>query len=181
MSSAAQVRYSTGAIVFHWLIAILVIVNWRIAAGVEHLGDAAKDVALAPHRAIGIAILTLSVLRLVWRMAHTPPALPDQLATWEKLLARAIHGIFYVLLIGLPFGGWLSSSYAGSPIDFFGLFEVPLLPVAVNMDQAEAVIEAHHEGGEILLILVGLHILGALKHQFFDKVPSLSRMWPGKA
>lgn len=180
MSDTAQARYSTGAIVLHWLIAILVIVNWRIAEGAEHLEGAAKSAAIAPHKAIGITILVLTVLRLLWRMAHKPPALPEALAGWEKLLARSVHGIFYVLLIGLPIGGWLASSYAGQPVDFFGLFELPRLPVAQNIDQAVSVIGAHKSGGALLLILVVIHILGAAKHHFIDKLPSFSRMWPGK-
>lgn len=181
MSDTAQARYSTGAIVFHWLIAILVIVNWRIAEGAEHLEGAAKAAAIAPHKAIGITILVLSALRLLWRLTHTPPALPIQLARWEKALARAMHGIFYVLLIGLPVGGWLASSYAGVPIDYFGLFNVPLLPVSENIDQAKSVIGAHKSGGGLLLILIAIHVLGAAKHHFIDKLPSFARMWPGKA
>jgi cytochrome b561 len=39
-----------------------------------------------------------------------------------------------------------------------------------------------NEGHEILvaplIILIGLHILGALKHQFIDKIPFIQRMWP---
>ena len=180
MSDTAQSRYSMGAIVLHWLIAILVIVNWRIAEGAEHLEGAVKAAAITPHKAIGITILILSILRLAWRMTHAAPEFPAQLASWEKVLARAIHGIFYVLLIGLPIGGWLASSYAGNSIDYFGLFELPRLPVAENMDQAKSVIGAHKNGGGLLLGLIALHILGAAKHQFFDKIPSLSRMWPGK-
>ena len=36
-SAATQARYSTGAIVLHWLIAIGVIVNWRLAEAGHHL------------------------------------------------------------------------------------------------------------------------------------------------
>lgn len=181
MTEGSQARYSMGAIILHWLIAVLVIVNWRIAEGAEHLEGAAKAAAIAPHKAIGITILVLSILRLVWRFTHKTPPLPERLAKWEKLLARTVHVIFYVLLIGLPIGGWLASSYASLPIDYFGLVTIPALPVEQNYDTAKAVIGLHKEGGEILLLLIALHILGALKHSFFDKVPSLSRMWPGKA
>lgn len=181
MSEAVQQRYSTGAIILHWLIAVAVIVNWRIAENAEHLEGAARGAALAPHKAIGISILVLTILRLVWRLAHKPPAFSEKMAGWEKMLASAVHIIFYVLLIGLPIGGWLASSYAGYPIDFFGLFNVPLFPVEKSMDQAEALMSFHTSGGELMLVLIGLHILGALKHSFIDKIPSLSRMWFGGA
>ncbi len=180
MSGTAQARYSTWAIALHWLIAILVIVNWRLAEAFEEAADADKLFWINQHKTLGITILLLSVLRLVWRMAHTPPALPDQMAGWEKLLARSIHTIFYIMLIGLPFGGWLASSYSGYPIRFWGLFDWPLLPVLENKDMGHKLAEAHGAGGEVLLILIALHIVGALKHQFIDKLPSFSRMWPGK-
>lgn len=181
MSITKQARYSTGAIIFHWVIAILVIVNWRIAEGAEHLEGAAKAAAIAPHKAIGITILVLSILRLIWRLTHRPPAPPEAIAGWERVLANTVHVIFYVLLIGLPIGGWLASSYAGFPIDYFGLFTIPLFPVEVNFDTAGAIIDQHKAGGTFVLALVVLHVLGALKHSFIDKVPGLSRMWFGKS
>ena len=58
----------------------------------------------ADHKALGIAILVLSVGRLLWRWTHPVPPLPSDLAGWEKALARTVHVIFYVLLIGLPLG-----------------------------------------------------------------------------
>lgn len=180
MNEAAQSRYSMGAMIFHWVIAVLVIVNWRIAEGAEHLEGAAKAAAIAPHKAIGITILVLSVLRLAWRLTHKAPPLSESLAAWEKALAKGVHWFFYIMLIGLPIGGWLAGSYANSPVDYFGLFTVPMLPVEQNFDQAKAIIGQHKLGGEIVIYLIGLHILGALKHSFIDKVPSLSRMWPGK-
>lgn len=180
MSVSEQARYSTGAIIFHWVIAILVIVNWRIAEGAEHLEGAAKAAAIAPHKAIGVTILVLTILRLVWRLTHRPPPPPASVAGWERTLAKTVHVIFYVMLIGLPIGGWLAGSFAGIPISYFGLFEIPILPVEQNYDTAGAIIGQHKLGGTIVLALVVLHVLGALKHSFVDKVPGLSRMWFGK-
>ena len=180
MTDTSQARYSTGAIIFHWIIAIAVIVNWRLVEAAEGLEGMEKVVALNPHKALGITILVLSVLRLGWRFTHKAPPLSESLASWERILARSVHVIFYVLLIGLPLGGWLATSYAHIPIDYFGLFTVPNFPVEQNYDTAGSIVDLHHEGGEILLILIALHIVGALKHSFYDKVPSLSRMWFGR-
>lgn len=180
MNDATQSRYSMGAMIFHWVIAIGVIANWRIAEYAEHLEGAAKSAAFAPHKAIGITILVLTVMRLIWRFMHRPPPLNDALAAWEKFLARAVHVIFYILLIVLPILGWLGGSYYEASINFFGLFEIPPIPVGQNPEVGKQLIGLHHDGAEILLLLVALHILGALKHSFIDKVPSLSRMWPGK-
>ena len=90
----------------------------------------------------------------------------------------AIEALFYVLLIGLPLGAWYASSLAGQPVDVFGLFTIPALPVGVNRDLAHDIFEVHETGGMILIYLVGLHILGALKHTLIDRDGEIFRMLP---
>ena len=183
MNIGNQKRYSIGAMIFHWLIAVLVIVNWRIAESAEHLSGPEKGSVFANHKALGMLILVLTLGRLAWRFTHPLPSLPNNYAPWERTLARATHVIFYVLLVGLPLGGWLASSLALRPVDFFGLFTIPMLPVGENKDLAGTIFDAHKTAGTIMIYLIGLHILGALKHTFIDKDLGIFRMLPfgGKA
>lgn len=171
-------RYSVGAMIFHWVIAVAVIVNWRIVEAAEHLGDAEKAPLMANHKALGITILLLTIGRLLWRWTHPVPPLPSNLANWERVLARTVHVIFYVLLIGLPIGGWLAGSFFGLGVDVFGIFSLPALPVGENPDAGKAIIGFHKTGGEVFIYLIALHILGALKHTFFDKNGGVFRMLP---
>ena len=171
-------RYSVGAMIFHWLIAVAVIVNWRIAEAAEHAQMPEKGEIFANHKALGILILLLTLGRLAWRWTHPVPPLPSDLAKWEATLARAVHVIFYVLLIGLPLGGWLANSLAGREIDMFGLFTIPPLPVGENAGAAKAIFGLHATGGSIFIYLIALHILGALKHTFFDRNGGIFRMLP---
>ena len=164
--------------IFHWLIAIAVIVNWRLAEAAEHAEMPAKAEIFANHKALGITILALTIGRLAWRWTHPMPPLPSDLAKWEALLARSVHIVFYVLLIGLPLGGWLANSFGGRDIDFFGLFTIPPLPIGENDGLARAIYGAHTLGGSIFIYLIGLHILGALKHTFFDRNGGIFRMLP---
>ncbi len=182
MTNGSNARYSNVAIIFHWLIAIAVIVNWRLAENFEHASAMPDKLYwINLHKSLGIAILVLSVLRLLWRLGHKPPPAPAGSAKWEKSLAKIVHVLFYVLLIGLPIGGWLATSFAGYPITMWGLFDWPLFPVAENKEAAESIAETHGTLGKAMLILILLHIAGALKHSFIDKVPSLSRMWFGRS
>jgi cytochrome b561 len=171
-------RYSAGAMILHWAIAIAVIVNWRIAEGTEGLSREAAGALMDQHKALGITILLLTVLRVLWRMAKKPPPLASSLKGWEVKLAKTVHLIFYVLLIGLPLGGWLGNSMFGQGIDLWGLFTMPALPVPVDYDTGEAIFEVHETLGKAMLILIGLHILGALKHTLVDKDGNLFRMLP---
>lgn len=182
MSETGRSKYSTGAMIFHWVIALLVIVSWRIVEAAEHASKIDKEALVDNHKALGITILVLTLGRLAWRLSHKVPPMPDTMAGWEKLLSRTVHVIFYVMLIGLPIGGWLAGSFAGRDISYFGAFTIPALPLGENFDMAKAIIGFHKQGGEIMIYLIGLHILGALKHTFYDKSGGLSRMLPwGKA
>ena len=164
--------------IFHWLIAIAVIVNWRLAEAAEHAEMPAKAEIFANHKALGITILALTIGRLAWRWTHPVPPLPSDLAKWEALLARSVHIVFYVLLIGLPLGGWLANSFGGRDIDFFCLLTIPPLPIGENDGLARAIYGVHTLGGSIFIYLIGLHILGALKHTFFDRNGGIFRMLP---
>ncbi|QYU66362.1 cytochrome b/b6 domain-containing protein [Leptolyngbya sp. 15MV] len=176
MTTRAQQRYSTVAMTFHWVIAVAVIVNWRIVEAAEHAAPAEAGALMANHKALGITILVLSIGRLLWRFTHPAPPLPG--AGWERALARTVHVVFYVLLIGLPLGGWLAGSFARRGFEWFGLFDWPLLPVPESREMAGTIIEMHALGGQVLLLLVVLHIAGALKHTFIDRIGGLSRMLP---
>jgi len=171
-------RYSTGAMIFHWIIAIAVIVTWRIVETAEHASKVDKGYWMDHHKALGITILVLTLGRLIWRLSHPVPPLASTVAKWQKILARSVHIIFYVLLIGLPIGGWLATSYFGRGVDMWGMFTVPAIPVGNSPEMGKSIIGFHHTGGEILIYLIGLHILGALKHTFWDKDGTLFKMLP---
>lgn len=171
-------RYSVGAMIFHWLIAILVIMNWRIAETAEHLPMPDKAAVFGYHKAWGILILVLTLGRIAWRLTHRTPPLQSTLKPWEAALARFVHITFYVLLIALPLGGWLASSLGGQGIDIFGMFTVPALPVGENKGLSHTIFDAHATGGSIFVYLIALHILGALKHTFIDRDGGIFRMLP---
>ena len=178
MQAGSVSRYSIGAMIFHWAIAILVIMNWRIAETAEHLEGAEKAAVFGYHKAWGMLILALTLGRLVWRLTHRVPPLPETYAKWERVLARTTHVVFYVLLIGLPLGGWLANSLTGREVDFFGMFTIPALPVGTDKELGGTIFDAHKTAGTIMIYLIGLHILGALKHTFIDKDLGIFRMLP---
>jgi len=175
-----RTAYSRGAIAFHWAIGVLMILN--IAGGLLHesFGEAAVGTIMSLHKATGILILVLSVGRLVWRITHRPPPLAASVKAWEKGLAHAVHAIFYIMMIALPMTGWLMVS-AGSrkfPIDFFGLFTVPWLPVAQDRAAAGVYNERHELLGYVMIALIVLHVLAALKHHLIDRDNTVIRILP---
>jgi cytochrome b561 len=184
-----QARYSTVAIILHWLIAALLV--WIVLLGWQacDLQGSAKVAPLQLHKPLGITILLLTLFRLGWRLTHRPPAISPHLKPWERRLASVAHWGFYVILLALPLTGWAMVSASKLitvfPIDMFGLFDWPALSFLTNLpaDQMKAthdlLAEAHHLMAKAIVYgLVPLHVLGALKHQFLDKDNEMARMIP---
>jgi cytochrome b561 len=173
------VRYSKVAILFHWLIAILVIANFVLASIAEDLPRAAQAAYMTPHKAIGVTILALSLGRLFWRLGHKPPPLPEAIPAWQAGLGRLVHILFYFLIIAVPLSGWLMASAhpKAPPVDFFGLFDATM-PIAKDEGLAGVAHDAHEILTKPLFLLILLHIIAALKHQFADRLPFIQRMWP---
>jgi cytochrome b561 len=172
-------KYSKIAVLFHWAIAILIGANILLANLAEDLPRAARAVYMSPHKAIGISILVLTVGRILWRLGHRPPPLPSQLTGLQATAGRTVHVLFYILMVVTPLTGWLMVGANGkaAPVDFYGLFTVDMA-LGKNAALAELSHEVHEFLATPLIILIGLHVLGALKHQLIDRMPFIQRMWP---
>jgi cytochrome b561 len=173
-------RYSLGAIILHWLMAILIIANVVIALSVEGLPKPEAMYWMGIHKANGITVLLLAVVRIFWRVTHPAPPFPATMKPWEITLARITHTAFYFLIVAIPLTGWLfvSKASGGKPIDMYGLFNFPGFPFAPDRDVAEQVAGIHEVLGLGTLGLLALHVAGAAKHMFTD---GFVRMIPGRA
>jgi cytochrome b561 len=172
-------RYTTVAILLHWAIAGLMI--YMLFWGEDLISRTHGTVGPSLHATIGVAILVLSFARLAWRLANPPPALPATTKSWEAKAGHITHGLFYVLMIGMPMTGLMAftshlvqhSDAVGSTI--FGLMSVPALP---DFGLGGPVHLLHVIGGKVGIALLLLHVVAALKHQFWDKDGILRRMLP---
>ncbi|MCZ8369806.1 MAG: cytochrome b [Porphyrobacter sp.] len=179
MSFDTRTRYSGLAMVLHWLIAVLVIVQWQIAVAAEGAPTReAGGVIMANHFALGVVIFAVVAVRLVWRQMSPPPPPVTGHAPWERTFARLVHFAFYAFLLVMPLAGWIALSTFGEPISVWGLFQLPALPVPQNPALGEVIFELHGASGIALLVLIVLHALAALKHTILDKDGTLFRMLP---
>src|SRR5438067_1362981 len=95
--AAARLRYSKVAIILHWAIAVLILYN--LFSGLLH--DVLPKSVFQFHISSGITILTLTVIRIGWRLTHKPPPfLP--IAKWEKWLAHFVHFLLYCAMLAAP-------------------------------------------------------------------------------
>lgn len=176
----AQARYSRGAIALHWIIALLIAGNFVGAWLAEDLPRAEKMELMGYHKAFGMLILALTVLRIVWRFTHRPPPLVETLQAWEAALAKVTHTIFYFLMLAVPAAGWgLHSAFGkGKPISFLGWFDIPALPVGSDKPTIGLYHELHEVFATLMLVLFVVHVGAALKHHLIDKDGTLRRMAP---
>jgi cytochrome b561 len=182
-SPAKPLRYSSTAIVFHWLLALAIVATFSVGLYMSGLPFSVQRVKLINwHKWAGITILALSVLRLLWRLSHKPPPLSPQILAampgWQRGAAQVSHLGMYALFFAVPLLGWAYSSAAGLQIVWFGVLPLPDF-VSVDKEFAKEVLKPMHRNfAYILGALVLVHVIAAFKHQFVDRDGLMSRMWP---
>jgi len=181
-------RYGAVAMTLHWLLAAAILFMLWLGLFMTSLED--SDPRTFPlfqvHKSIGLTILILSVARLLWRLANPAPPPPAHSPRWERIAARAVHALFYVLMIAVPLMGWatVSSAPLAVPTQWFGLFEWPHIPVLADLPRAQkrliepSLAGTHGALAFSMLVLAGLHAAAALKHHFRDRDDVLKRMLP---
>jgi len=170
----ARNHYSTVSVFLHWTIALLIVLN--VVLGIM-MGLHVRSV-FPLHMTVGLSVLLLSIVRLGWRLGHPWLPLPENMAGWEKALARFVHVAFYVAMIGVPILGWMavSASTRGGPA-LFGI-NIPRLPVAQDHDTHETLGSVHTWLAFATVGLLVLHVAGAIKHTYMQKDHELARMIP---
>lgn len=180
MPTPPPARYTATAIALHWLLALLILGSLAFGAYMTSLPFSPARLKLYNwHKWAGIVILTLSALRLLWRLTHRPP--PDvAMPTWQRHAAHATHVALYLLFFAVPLVGWAYSSASGFPVVVFGVLPLPDF-VPADKALAEVIKPWHGALAYTLAALVALHALAALKHHWIDRDGLLLRMWPGRA
>jgi len=162
---------------FHWTIALLIIGNGIFGLCMDLAnGPMQKINWLALHKSIGLTVLALFLLRVLWRLVNRPP-LDEPAPRWQHYLAHAVHITLYALVALLPLSGWWFNSIAGKPLQFFKLFNLPALTEA-NPDARHFWHGVHEYLFWFLVLLLVLHIAGALRHHLLDRDRTLRRMLP---
>jgi len=174
-------HYTATAKVLHWLMAALLF-------GLLALGFYMHDLPLSPnklqlfswHKWAGVTAFLLLGFRLLWRISHRPPALPDSMPKLMQFAAHAGHLMLYVLMIAIPISGWLMSSAKGFQTVYFGLLPIPDL-LDKNKELGDLLVLVHKSLNLLFVAVLSGHIGAALKHHFIDKDVILTRMAPRRS
>jgi cytochrome b561 len=88
-----------------------------------------------------------------------------------------MHWSLYLLIVVMTVLGWAAANFRGWPLTVFG-FALPNL-AAKGDSWAHTAGDIHTFLVNVLLALVGLHVLAALYHHFIVRDKVLKRILPG--
>jgi cytochrome b561 len=180
-------HYSRAAILFHWSIATLIMVEAISAVSFSRFnpGDAWYfRSAYRMHMSTGMALLALSVSSVLWKLCHTYPALPRDMHRAMRVLATIVLTCLYVFMLAVPLTGWAILSARNSPASL-GKYSWPNISYLAHMTYEQRVhvndllLPMHSKMSYIGIGLVGLHVAASLYHHFWRGDEVLMRMLPG--
>ena len=162
-------RYGRVSRLLHWTIAILFssLIPMGIFSSMIPEETSYRNAYYVVHKTIGVTVFLLVIVRLIWNKISKRPALDNTLTSTEKKLAHRAHNILYFMLLVIPITGFMMTSYHGYGTFFF-FWELPPLWEQSNVYQIWGGFHKYLLP-YIVYIILGAHVLGALKHQFIDK------------
>ncbi|MBJ9976424.1 cytochrome b/b6 domain-containing protein [Pseudomonas sp. S75] len=158
----------------HWLMALLILAMLFI--GVTMVTDLSPrhPLLIELHKATGLALLVLVVLRIILRLSLPHPPLPRDLPPLQRFAAAASHLALYGLMLAMPLLGWAMLSAGGYPRP------LQLPAIAPHDLQLYAVLrQAHGWAGYLLFATILVHIGAALMHTLVRRDGVMRSMWPG--
>ncbi|MGE5730916.1 MAG: cytochrome b [Gemmatimonas sp.] len=171
-------RYSAPAQVLHWLTAILVLIAFIYGPGgsEERVYAAARDFERQLHETLGLAVLTLVVLRALWRAVDRRPP-PPQVPRWMEAAAAVMQGSLYVLLFAVPLSAIAGAWLEGHALTLLG--DVRIAPPVRESHAIGATIARIHTWlGDAILWVAGIHAAASLYHHFVLNDNVLRSMLP---
>ena len=173
-SRSSADRYSRPAIFFHWAIVLLIALAYL---AIEIRGPKGSDSRVfwtALHLWAGTLVLTLAILRLLWRLWRpAPPEVNTNVLL--AFLARLVHLALYVFIFAQPLLGMLMVNTGGHPVTLAGL-NLNITLVGADPAARGALKTLHVLLGNAFYWVIGAHALAAIGHQVIFRDRTLQRM-----
>jgi len=176
MLKNTSAAYGLVAKSFHWILFIMLTIAVIAGNTIDSLPKGQEKLEfIGTHKAFGVLILTLVLLRLLWKLINVKPDHVEGVSSTQSFLSDAMHWGLYLLMLAQPLSGLLMSQAAGYPVKVFGLGTVPTF-IEKSKDLGGIFHEAHEIVWILLVIAVTGHVAAALHHHFIAKNETLKRM-----
>ncbi len=167
-------KLSKPTIAFHWLTGLLFIGVLGLGLYMEDLAGPDKFKIMGIHKSLGFLVLLIAVARVIWRLKEGPIESISKLPRWQEIASKSIHHLLMLFTLLMPLSGVLMNIGGGRATQFFG---VTIIPAIEKIEWLNSVGHVVHGGSvSIIIIILLLHIAGALKHQLIEKDGTLTRM-----
>lgn len=131
------------------------------------------------HKALGVLVLVYGIWRVGYRVKQGFPSVLGQAPAWQEIAAKSVHWILLAGILVMPVSGIAMSIFGGRSVNVFDVFIIPAIGTFPGIEDAAGAV--HAIAGKLLIAVIGIHVLGVLKHRLIDKDATLSRMVTGRA
>jgi cytochrome b561 len=178
----SQARYSPSRQALHWLTVVLMFAILPVAWIVGSLKEDTQRFYfwLDVHKALGLSILLLTVVRIAWRIRDPAPRHPAGMPLWALRLAQAVTVGLLALMIVMPVTGYLWTTGHGYDIFDSAPFNAVHMPRIGWKDKGlgDLAKSVHLVGRWLVFGLIGLHLAGVSYHLIVRRDGLLGRMLP---
>lgn len=164
----------------HWIVALGMIALITVGFYMSNT----ETYSLYPiHKSLGVLILIFVLIRAIVRIKKGWPESVSNSPNWQRIASRFTHWFLLLGTIVMPISGMMSSIMSGRGLS---IFDWKVIAPNLGEDGKREVInkqlaslggEVHEVLGLALAIVIGLHVLAALKHHFIDRDRTLTRMF----
>lgn len=167
--------YDKLTIRLHWATAALVSILWLMGRTIGFMPRGPLRIDMwSVHILLGTALACVLVARIVWRSTNGRK-LPSPDHTALELLARAVHGLLYLLLVAVVVLGVINVFTHAFP-----LFNMWRFPKIGGSELRKAINNWHDLAANIIMVVALLHATAALIHHYACRNTVLRRMWPAR-
>jgi cytochrome b561 len=156
----------------HWLTGVMIIAMIVSGLVMVRMDDASPwkyEALYIWHQSIGITVLLLINIRLFLRLRTHLQRLPASMNSTSVRIANSVHRAMYLLMLSVPLAGLvMSAAYPqGQGLVFFNWTLPSFLPPNEQVFSFAKIV--HWLLAYAFTYLIGLHVLAALSHRFFDR------------
>jgi cytochrome b561 len=168
--------YGWAAIALHWISAAGVILLYLTGEQMEEAATrTAEQAAKAQHISFGVLLFTFLAARILWTASQPKPGALERNRLFH-LLAETVQWLFLAMVTVQIVSGPLVEWSAPRALNAFDWFAIPS-PFSTRVEWLHEAAETVHKlSSNLLWPLLGLHVLGALKHLIIDRDATVRRM-----
>ena len=158
---------------FHWLVAIILIVQIPLGFYLVDLDFEPKRITFENiHIILGLTVFYLTILRLLNNIFNPTPQLNTNSFTGQKFIARLNHILLYISVLTITISGILKKLFDGEKLNIF-FKEIKLKD---NFELTEQFYDIHVLANYVLIGLILLHIFAVIIHKVFFKENIIKRI-----